>query len=107
MFLGFLLALHIEKCIAHWEYYEEGANVFQKEKEKEKETETRRRRGGVPLKGGRHEIPRKQGAKLVSAGARGECSTQPVLHRIIGLKLFGQIQQNQSWQMIWPLMEAI
>jgi hypothetical protein len=24
------------------------------------------------------------------------CSTQPVLHRIIGLKLFGQIRQNQS-----------
>ncbi len=40
MFLGFLLALRIEKCIAHWAYYVGGANVFQKEKEKETETET-------------------------------------------------------------------
>jgi hypothetical protein len=36
--LGIFLALHLEKCITHLEYYVGGANVFQKEKEKEKET---------------------------------------------------------------------
>jgi hypothetical protein len=28
------------------------------------------------------------------------CSNKPVLHRIIGLKLFGQIRQNRTWRLV-------
>jgi hypothetical protein len=54
----------------------EGANVFQKvkEKEKEEEMEMEEKRGG-PNKWRTTRDSPEQGANLVSAGVRGECSS--------------------------------
>jgi hypothetical protein len=56
-----------------------GANVFQKEKEKEKEEEmeTEEETRECPNKWRTTRDSPEQGAKLVSAGVRGECGSKP------------------------------
>jgi hypothetical protein len=99
------LALHYN-TITPWKYNVGGANVFQKEMELEKETEKEEETRSTIKWRTTRDSP-EQGITFSFAGVGGKCCSIGLLHRMFGLKIFGQDRQNRTWQLIRPLMKAV